>query len=285
MFTINEIFTSIQTEGPFAGEVARFIRFQGCNLRCPFCDSKSTQEVDSTSFRQMDAEQIVKDCYSVGMQPGDLVVITGGEPFYQVGMPMLLNRLRQDFHVQVETNGTYSLAGLTRPNLFLKTYPLDIVISPKPHPGGALRDEVRTIGPGKQCTQKIVPMTYMEVPEFHSRHIGVYYKFIIGDPLGSLPKGASAFRDILRSGIPKLPVKNLKGEERDELISSLPLTDQHSVVFRWLEKVDGVYLQPMSCSKGATQECIDALKSIPSIVKEVTPWRLSIQYHKMIGIQ
>lgn len=34
-----EIFASINGEGPCAGELALFVRFQGCNLRCSYCDT------------------------------------------------------------------------------------------------------------------------------------------------------------------------------------------------------------------------------------------------------
>ena len=39
MFNIIEKFVSIDGEGPTAGELATFIRFQGCNLRCSWCDT------------------------------------------------------------------------------------------------------------------------------------------------------------------------------------------------------------------------------------------------------
>ena len=34
-----EKFTSINGEGTRAGELAVFIRFKGCNLRCSYCDT------------------------------------------------------------------------------------------------------------------------------------------------------------------------------------------------------------------------------------------------------
>ena len=39
MFPVVEKFLSIDGEGPTAGELATFIRFQGCNLRCSWCDT------------------------------------------------------------------------------------------------------------------------------------------------------------------------------------------------------------------------------------------------------
>src|SRR5574340_79297 len=40
MLLINEIFHSIQGEGPWSGHPSIFIRFSGCNLSCSFCDTE-----------------------------------------------------------------------------------------------------------------------------------------------------------------------------------------------------------------------------------------------------
>ena len=37
---INEIFSSIQGEGPVVGYKQLFIRFCGCNLNCNYCDTE-----------------------------------------------------------------------------------------------------------------------------------------------------------------------------------------------------------------------------------------------------
>ena len=41
-----EKFISINGEGQRAGELAVFIRFQGCNLRCSYCDTMWANEAD-----------------------------------------------------------------------------------------------------------------------------------------------------------------------------------------------------------------------------------------------
>ena len=57
-YMVNEIFYSLQGEGRWAGRAAIFIRFSGCNLKCPFCDT------DFKSYRKMTAKDIT-DNYGV----------------------------------------------------------------------------------------------------------------------------------------------------------------------------------------------------------------------------
>ena len=75
MKRINDIFYSLQGEGHNTGRAAVFIRFAGCNLRCPFCDT----EFDT--YREMDDEQILA---AISPYPARFVVLTGGEPTLQV---------------------------------------------------------------------------------------------------------------------------------------------------------------------------------------------------------
>jgi len=36
---VDEVFSSVQGEGPRIGERHIFVRFQGCNIRCRYCDT------------------------------------------------------------------------------------------------------------------------------------------------------------------------------------------------------------------------------------------------------
>ena len=45
-YRLRSIFSSIQGEGRHTGRPATFIRFAGCNLNCPWCDTrKHTKEM------------------------------------------------------------------------------------------------------------------------------------------------------------------------------------------------------------------------------------------------
>ena len=100
MMRVNEIFYSLQGEGYHSGTPAVFVRFSGCNLRCPFCDTDHENGVEMTE------EEVVG---AVKHYPARLVVITGGEPALQL-TERLVNALHViDKMVAVETNGTLAL--------------------------------------------------------------------------------------------------------------------------------------------------------------------------------
>ena len=96
-FRVNNIFYSLQGEGRNMGRAAVFIRFAGCNLKCPFCDT----EFDT--YREMTAEEIIA---AISRYPARFVVLTGGEPTLQVD-EAFVNLLHQHgFEVAMESNGT-----------------------------------------------------------------------------------------------------------------------------------------------------------------------------------
>lgn len=98
-YEINEVFYSIQGEGPFAGQPAWFIRLAGCPLQCTWCDTDYSLEYSSGIPGLLDA---------IGRQgkPSKLIVITGGEPFRQHIAPLTKELYQRGYQVQIETAGT-----------------------------------------------------------------------------------------------------------------------------------------------------------------------------------
>lgn len=96
VYRINEIFYSLQGEGHNTGRAAIFIRFAGCNLRCPFCDT------DFRDYQEMEASGILA---AIADYPSRFVVLTGGEPTLQVdeGFVNLLHT--RGYEVAMESNG------------------------------------------------------------------------------------------------------------------------------------------------------------------------------------
>lgn len=99
---VNEIFYSLQGEGFYSGTPSIFIRFSGCNLQCPFCDTQHQQG------RTMSEEEIIEE---VDHYKGLHVVITGGEPSLQLTASLVDKLHAIGKYVAVETNGTHELPG------------------------------------------------------------------------------------------------------------------------------------------------------------------------------
>ena len=105
---VGEMFASINGEGPCAGELAFFVRFQGCNLRCSYCDTMWANAPDCP-YTEQSPEDIVAKILQSGIRN---VTLTGGEPLLQPEMPALLMLLADhpELRVEVETNGAVDLA-------------------------------------------------------------------------------------------------------------------------------------------------------------------------------
>ena len=96
-YELVEIFESLQGEGRNTGRPCVFVRFAGCNLACPWCDT------DVTGRFSRELDELAGEIKSFRARS---VVLTGGEPTIVSGMPELIAELkREGFWVAVETNG------------------------------------------------------------------------------------------------------------------------------------------------------------------------------------
>ena len=98
MYDLVEIFESLQGEGRNTGRPCVFIRFAGCNLKCPWCDT------DVKKRFSVSLEELVREVKGFKAKS---VILTGGEPTLVKEMPELVAALKKDgYWVGVETNGT-----------------------------------------------------------------------------------------------------------------------------------------------------------------------------------
>lgn len=120
LININEIFQTIQGEGTFTGTPSVFIRLQGCDVGCAFCDTKHTWQVDSANIKNIDYilnKTLDSEKYS-WIQDFDLyqlitnkfkakhIVFTGGEPCLY-DLTRVTNYFEQgEYKTQIETSGT-----------------------------------------------------------------------------------------------------------------------------------------------------------------------------------
>ncbi len=117
--SIQEVFYTLQGEGPFSGQPAVFVRLAGCNLRCYWCDTDFESLAHRTELdRLIDEIERVRPCHC------DLVVITGGEPLRQNIAPLVDRLIGKGLRVQIETSGSLWTHLPLHPNL-------TVVCSPK----------------------------------------------------------------------------------------------------------------------------------------------------------
>jgi 7-carboxy-7-deazaguanine synthase len=119
MYSVKEIFYTLQGEGAHSGRPAVFCRFAGCNLWtgreadradavCTFCDTDFVGiGPDGGKFASAEAlADAVEARWPRAIVENRFVVCTGGEPLLQLDVEAIDALHARGFTVAVETNGT-----------------------------------------------------------------------------------------------------------------------------------------------------------------------------------
>ncbi|MDA1326767.1 MAG: 7-carboxy-7-deazaguanine synthase [Proteobacteria bacterium] len=120
MYSVKEIFYTLQGEGARSGRAAVFCRFAGCNLWsgreedratavCRFCDTDFVGAGGLGGGQFENADALAREI--AGHWPDDArgkpyVVCTGGEPLLQLDQTFVDALHGRGFEIAIETNGT-----------------------------------------------------------------------------------------------------------------------------------------------------------------------------------
>jgi 7-carboxy-7-deazaguanine synthase (Cx14CxxC type) len=120
IYSVKEIFYTLQGEGAHAGRPAVFCRFSGCNLwtgreedrasaACRFCDTDFVGTDGERGGKFADSEALARTINSLWPRDYPIqkyVVFTGGEPLLQLDEALIHGMHSHGFAIAIETNGT-----------------------------------------------------------------------------------------------------------------------------------------------------------------------------------
>jgi len=122
MYSVKEIYYTIQGEGYHSGRPAVFCRFSGCNLWsgreedrhkaiCQFCDT-NFWGTDGINGGKYELQQLTETIISMFPEEtvAPFVVFTGGEPALQLDQQLVDELHKHAITIAIETNGTVPLA-------------------------------------------------------------------------------------------------------------------------------------------------------------------------------
>ncbi|KDE38536.1 MAG: 7-carboxy-7-deazaguanine synthase [Nitrincola lacisaponensis] len=123
MYSVKEIFYTLQGEGAHAGRPAIFCRFTGCNLWsgreqdratavCDFCDTDFIGTDGQNGGKFATAESLVqrlRQFWPPGASTPPYLVCTGGEPALQLDQTLVDALHAEGFIIAIETNGSKPL--------------------------------------------------------------------------------------------------------------------------------------------------------------------------------
>lgn len=172
LYTVNEIFYSLQGEGMRAGVPSVFVRFSGCNLECsieagPKSPGGFDCDTEFVSGRKLTGPEIVEECRRASGQLCSWVILTGGEPGLQVDKELVGLLHKVGYSIAVETNGSVDLSDLKVDWMTVSPKVAEHAIRQK------VADEVKYVrGYGQAIPKTVVEAKHCLVsPAFAGQHV------------------------------------------------------------------------------------------------------------------
>ncbi len=135
-YPVVETFHSVQGEGYWTGVNAYFIRLGGCDVNCPWCDTKESWNALRHPVRS--PQELAKAAKATNPA---IVIITGGEPLMHDLNPLTTAIKQFDLPVHLETSGAHPFSGdfdwvtfspkqfkLPHPSIYDRTHELKVVV-------------------------------------------------------------------------------------------------------------------------------------------------------------
>ena len=119
LYPVNDCYTCVQGEGVQTGVAMVLLRLHGCDVGCPWCDTKETWAFEATEetaglidalganthYSYQTAGQIAD--HIIANHPGpQWVLVTGGEPAQYDLRPLVKALQARNYKVALETSGT-----------------------------------------------------------------------------------------------------------------------------------------------------------------------------------
>ena len=113
---IVEKFHSLQGEGFHCGKSAFFIRLAGCEVGCPWCDTKHSW--DPQKYPLFSVDSLLSEIKAVRSKGASFIVLTGGEPlqhnlndFCKIIKDKTFSDKNNSIKIHLETSGVNSFSG------------------------------------------------------------------------------------------------------------------------------------------------------------------------------
>jgi len=112
-----EKFHSLQGEGFHSGKSAFFIRLAGCDVGCPWCDTKNSW--DSSKYPLLSLKSLIEEIKNARIKGASFLVITGGEPlqhnlddFCKIIKNETISQKNNPIQIHIETSGVSKFSGI-----------------------------------------------------------------------------------------------------------------------------------------------------------------------------